>query len=146
MTREPDIEMVREMALKYRNWGRWGADDQLGSLNFVTDEMRAHATTLARRGTVFSLALPLDVNGPMVGAHGRVNPYHFMIWDGGDFEPGVQDFIPAMRYTDDAVRPIKGGTTADLANLTNGDGSKVTVNPNFGAPLSTTTVPLQSRQ
>ena len=103
MTREPDIEMVREMALKYRNWGRWGADDQLGSLNFVTDEMRAHATTLARRGTVFSLALPLDVNGPMVGAHGRVNPYHFMIWDGGDFEPGVQDFIPAMRYTDDAV-------------------------------------------
>ena len=41
----PDIEVVREMSLKYRNWGRWGADDELGSLNFVTAEMRAQANT-----------------------------------------------------------------------------------------------------
>jgi kynurenine formamidase len=97
-----DIAYVREKALQYRNWGRWGTEDELGTLNFVTDEMRANAARLARKGKVFSLALPLDVHGPMVGAHGRINPYHFMIWDGGDFET-AQDFIPAMRYTDDAV-------------------------------------------
>jgi len=102
MNQQFDIEYVRAKALQYRNWGRWGADDELGTLNFVTDEMRAHAASLARKGKVFSLALPLDVHGPMVGAHGRINPYHFMIWDGGDFET-AQDFIPAMRYTDDAV-------------------------------------------
>ena len=100
---EPNIELVREMSLKYRNWGKWGPDEELGSLNFVTDEMRAKAATLVRRGKVFSLALPLDSDGPMVGAHGRVNPAHVMLWDGGDIESGAQDFLQGLRYTDDAV-------------------------------------------
>ena len=28
------------------NWGRWGADDQLGTLNLITDEKRREAAAL----------------------------------------------------------------------------------------------------
>jgi hypothetical protein len=37
------------------NWGRWGADDQLGSLNLVTAQKRQQAMALAKTGTVVSL-------------------------------------------------------------------------------------------
>jgi kynurenine formamidase len=37
------------------NWGRWGNDDQLGSLNLVTQQKRQQAMALARTGTVVSL-------------------------------------------------------------------------------------------
>ena len=33
-----------------RNWGRWGADDELGALNFLTPERRAAAGALVRTG------------------------------------------------------------------------------------------------
>lgn len=42
------------------NWGRWGADDELGTLNLVTDEVRARAVTEARTGRYVSLATPVD--------------------------------------------------------------------------------------
>ena len=31
-------DMVRETGLKYRNWGKWGTDDELGTLNYITPE------------------------------------------------------------------------------------------------------------
>ncbi len=40
------------------NWGRWGADDELGALNLVTPEKRAAAARLVRSGRVVSLARP----------------------------------------------------------------------------------------
>lgn len=110
-SRSPDIEFVREMSLKYRNWGRWGADDELGSMNFVTAEMRALAAGLVRHGKVFSLALPLDDEGPMTGERGRINPSHVMLWDGGDIESGAQDFLLGLRYTDDAAYLVLQSST-----------------------------------
>ncbi|GHE96225.1 cyclase family protein [Streptomyces fumanus] len=41
------------------NWGRWGADDQLGTLNLITDEVRARAAAEARTGQWVSLAQPI---------------------------------------------------------------------------------------
>jgi kynurenine formamidase len=38
------------------NWGRWGKDDQLGSINLITPEKRKEALALARTGTSVSLA------------------------------------------------------------------------------------------
>jgi hypothetical protein len=37
------------------NWGRWGKDDQLGTLNLITQEKRQQALALAKRGVVVSL-------------------------------------------------------------------------------------------
>lgn len=41
------------------NWGRWGADDELGTLNFITDQVRARAVTQAVTGRTVSLAHPV---------------------------------------------------------------------------------------
>ncbi|MDR7320356.1 MULTISPECIES: cyclase family protein [Catenuloplanes] len=38
------------------NWGRWGADDQLGAVNLITGEVRARAAAEARTGRTVSLA------------------------------------------------------------------------------------------
>lgn len=38
------------------NWGRWGKDDQLGSVNLITEAKRRQAIALARSGVSISLA------------------------------------------------------------------------------------------
>jgi hypothetical protein len=34
----PSIATVRELSARYTNWGRWGPDDERGTLNFVSPE------------------------------------------------------------------------------------------------------------
>jgi kynurenine formamidase len=102
-TGKHDLESVKAMAERYRNWGKWGPDDELGTVNYITPQKIIDAAGLVRKGKVFSLALPLDASGPMTGAYGRVNPIHVMLQDGGDIASGAQDHFPALRYTDDAV-------------------------------------------
>jgi kynurenine formamidase len=119
MAEKPTIETVRALARKYRNWGRWGADDQLGTLNFITPEKIVAASRLVRRGKVFSLAIPFDSNGPQTGFAGRTNPLHYMLQDGGDIACGAQDWVPALRWCDDAVTmPLQCATQWDaLAHI-----------------------------
>jgi kynurenine formamidase len=105
------LEAVLEKATQYRNWGKWGPDDELGTLNYVTPEKVAAAAGLVRKGRVFSLALPLDENGPMTGAYGRINPMHHMLWDGGDIAAGEQEFLATLRYTDDAAYIVLQSST-----------------------------------
>ncbi|HWM35294.1 MAG TPA: cyclase family protein [Pseudolysinimonas sp.] len=114
----PDLNLVNEMALKYRNWGKWGAEDQVGALNYITPEHVTRAAALVRRGVVFSLALPLDTDGPQTGAYGRINPLHTMLQDGGDIISGAQDHM-LNRYTDDAIyMPLQSSTQWDgLAHI-----------------------------
>ena len=38
------------------NWGRWGADDQMGAVNLITPEKRKAAVRLVREGASFSMA------------------------------------------------------------------------------------------
>ena len=42
------------------NWGRWGSDDQLGTLNLITPAKRKAAAALVRRGETVSMALDLN--------------------------------------------------------------------------------------
>ena len=42
------------------NWGRWGKDDQRGTLNLITPEKRKQALALVRDGVSVSLAHTLD--------------------------------------------------------------------------------------
>jgi hypothetical protein len=38
------------------NWGRWGKNDRLGTLNLITPEIRADAAGLIKTGEVVSLS------------------------------------------------------------------------------------------
>ncbi len=115
MTEKLNAQTVREWGGRYSNWGRWGADDQRGTLNLITRERVLAACALPRAGRVISCALPFDDKGPQDGFAGRFNPIHFMLADGGDALAGAQDFLPGgFRYADDAVTmPLQCGTQWD---------------------------------
>jgi kynurenine formamidase len=42
-----------------KNWGRWGNDDELGTLNYITPEKVRDAAALVRSGRRVSLAIPI---------------------------------------------------------------------------------------
>jgi kynurenine formamidase len=47
------------------NWGRWGPDDERGTLNYITPECIRRAAALVRSGRALSLSLPINtVAGP----------------------------------------------------------------------------------
>jgi kynurenine formamidase len=78
------VETLRELALRVRNWGKWGPDDEIGTLNYITPEVIARASQLVTAGKVFALGIPLQRNGPQSGTRPRFNPIHTMFRDGGD--------------------------------------------------------------
>lgn len=71
---------VKELAAKVRNWGRWGSDDEIGTINLITDDVVRDAAALVATGKRFALGLPLDQGGPQIGAiPGRTNPLRTML-------------------------------------------------------------------
>jgi kynurenine formamidase len=68
----------QELGRSLSNWGRWGDDDEIGTLNFVTPEKRVAAAQLVRTGKTFDLGMPFDKNGPFPAGGFRVNPIHVM--------------------------------------------------------------------
>src|SRR4051794_29328490 len=42
------------------NWGRWGKDDALGSINLITDAKRKQAAALVKTGVAVSIAHPFS--------------------------------------------------------------------------------------
>ena len=115
MTEKLDAQTVREWGRRFSNWGRWGKDDERGTLNFITPARVLEACALPRTGRVISCALPFDQKGPQSGLAGRHNPIHVMLADGGDALAGAQDFLPGgFNYADDAIHmPLQCGTQWD---------------------------------
>ena len=52
------MDRLRDIARRVSNWGRWGAEDERGTVNFITPEVIRRAAACVQRGVVFSLALP----------------------------------------------------------------------------------------
>src|SRR4029434_9263267 len=46
----PTEAQVREYMRTLSNWGRWGKDDELGTINLITAEKRAGAARLVKDG------------------------------------------------------------------------------------------------
>jgi kynurenine formamidase len=62
-----------------KNWGRWGPDDELGTLNELTAPRVMAATQLVRSGVVVSLSLPLRTKAAPdcpIPAEFRMTQYH----------------------------------------------------------------------
>jgi kynurenine formamidase len=57
---QPDHKMTKEdvdrLMTELSNWGRWGKDDQLGTLNLITAAKRKEAAAMVKEGYVISLA------------------------------------------------------------------------------------------
>ena len=113
-----DRNAVKAAAEKYKNWGKWGPNDEIGTLNFTTPEDIINAVKLVKKGKVISLALNFDHTGPQGAkskypAMGRTNPIHTMIRTGTDAYSGVLD-KRGIRAADDMVTmPLQCGTQWD---------------------------------
>ena len=106
---------IYEAAEKLSNWGRWGKDDQIGTLNHVAPEDIAAASKLVRKGKVFAMGIPLNQQGPQSGLFGgRWNPIHTMLATGTDAVAGRFDETNKLRFADDAINmPVQAATHWD---------------------------------
>jgi kynurenine formamidase len=57
------------------NWGRWGPDDDHGTLNYITPERVAAAAASVRSGRTVSMAIPIN---KQAGPDNPQPAYHFM--------------------------------------------------------------------
>jgi kynurenine formamidase len=60
------------------NWGRWGADDRLGTLNLITPDVRRKAASLIQTGAVISLSADIDPEDPDPLGTGLATVQRFM--------------------------------------------------------------------
>ncbi|MFI6661240.1 cyclase family protein [Streptomyces sp. NPDC050523] len=105
---------IAEAAKAYSNWGRWGEDDVLGTLNFLDEAKRREGAALVRRGVSFSLSQRFDMNGPQKGWRRRTNPVHTMLDTGTDAALGNQGFPHGIGGADDVITmPLQCSTQWD---------------------------------
>jgi kynurenine formamidase len=118
---------IRATAERVRNWGRWGAEDQIGTLNLTRPPDIVAAARLVQKGKVMSLALAYDSKGPQGGrtnypALGRFNPIHVMTRTGTDAYSGVLDHRKIRASDDILIMPLQCGTQWDgLGHIFYGD-------------------------
>jgi len=84
----PTAEQIRSWMDELSNWGRWGADDVLGTLNHIGPEIRQRAAALVTEGRAVSCAWDIRAR-PMPGA---INPpQRYMLGTGLDLGTGPDD-------------------------------------------------------
>ena len=110
-----DLKLAAE---KFKNWGKWGSGDEIGTLNYTSPEDIIKASQLVKKGKVISLALNFDNNGPQGAkstypAMGRINPVHTMLRTGTDAYSGVLDHRGIRAADDMVVMPLQCGTQWD---------------------------------
>src|ERR1700678_822688 len=70
-----------------KNWGRWGPDDERGTLNYLTPDKVSAAAALVRRGRSVSLSIPINtIAGP-----DNQNPAIYYINTTHDIDVGAGD-------------------------------------------------------
>ena len=112
--RKDAMASIAAMAEECSNWGRWGEDDVLGTLNFIDEAKRVEAAKLVRSGRTFSLAQAFNTDGPQNGWRRRTNPVHTMTDTGLDAEFGNQGFPHGFGGADDVISmPLQCSTQWD---------------------------------
>ncbi|MFG1964246.1 cyclase family protein [Nonomuraea sp. NPDC049028] len=111
------------MAAEPNNWGRFGPEDQRGTLNLLTGNLVLAGLATARTGQVLSLSMPIRgaTSSPAPGTvphlKGRPLPQHFMSVDGGDYAAGARPVGAGLRMADDALIVTHHGTTTHMDAL-----------------------------
>ena len=88
--RPPTQAEVDAWYTERRNWGRWGADDQVGAINLITPEKRTAAAALVRSGRTVSLSRVFEPTQQFIrkndrgrgGRAGSVVDYYGFIYHG----------------------------------------------------------------
>jgi kynurenine formamidase len=95
------------------NWGKWGPDDEVGSLNYLGTEEVLTAARLIQAGKVFTLQRLIgDPKGDPVWP-GRTPAERTQILDEGDWDEGGKGpaFPGGLHYADDKINAFLQGST-----------------------------------
>ena len=112
------------------NWGRWGADDERGTLNYITPEEIRRAASLVRTGKSVSMAVPINtVAGPdnphpavhyMVQAYdagkGPEEPHFALDYLACEFHGDCHTHIDALCHVAYKGRLYNGRPVADITS------------------------------
>jgi len=93
MPTAPSVQELAGYMDTLSNWGRWGDEDTLGTLNLITPEKRKQAGALIREGVSVSCSkmVPHIGTGAMLGVGG---PQSYMIQSGERYALGDPDGDP----------------------------------------------------
>lgn len=91
------------------NWGRWGDDDQRGTLNLIDATKLLGALALPTEGRTISLAIPIQRKGVPIH-QSRNPPLHLMSSSGADYAAGKKTSGNCQR-TDSYLTMSTHGTT-----------------------------------
>ncbi len=111
MTTAPDLTEL--LAGSPSNWGKWGADDEVGSLNYLTAEQVLAGVGLIKKGELFTLQRLIgDPNGDPVWP-GRSPATREMIFDESNWDEGGDGpaFPGGLHYADDKINAFLQGST-----------------------------------
>jgi kynurenine formamidase len=95
------------------NWGKWGADDEVGSLNYLGPEQVLAAVRLVSSGKVFTLQRLIgDPKGDPVWP-GRTPAERTQILDESDWDEGGKGpaYPGGLHYADDKINAFLQGST-----------------------------------
>jgi kynurenine formamidase len=117
VTAEPETTSVPSLddllADSPSNWGKWGDDDEVGSLNYLGPEQVLAAVGLVRQGKVFTLQRLIgDPKGDPVWP-GRSPAERTQILDESDWDEGGKGpaYPGGLHYADDKINAFLQGST-----------------------------------
>ncbi len=101
---DPTANELDEIYESLKNWIRWGDDDERGTLNFLTPELRARAAALVSSGEGVSLAHDLTTRPTPE----TPSPAHHHMLSSGDAlgSSGVPDYEATQDYVGTAVHGL----------------------------------------
>jgi kynurenine formamidase len=95
-----------------KNWGRWGINDEIGALNFLTNEEVLRGARSIKSGKVFMLGVPVARPGGDPLYPSRSQPIRTMAMDKGFYTSGLAQPMPGgLEYADDVIVMYLQGTT-----------------------------------
>jgi kynurenine formamidase len=98
-----------------KNWGRWGADDEVGALNFLTQAEALRGAAAIKSGKSFTLQVAMGHPGGDPLWPGRAQPVHVNVMDKGHYMCGKGPVFPGhAEYADDMlIMYLQGSTQYD---------------------------------
>jgi kynurenine formamidase len=113
---------LERWSMELSNWGRWGKDDQAGTINLITAAKRKAAASLVRDGVCVSASLDADLpkdgptSGPLPGGP-RTEPGPRTTWTLTSKPPGPDPKPRASYVVDTIAVAYHGDATTHLDAL-----------------------------
>lgn len=93
------------------NWGKWGENDQIGTLNYLDEDQTLRGIKAVKSGKRFTLQIPM-IHGVGPVFPGRIPVMHYMTQDEASYANNKMELLNGgMKYSDDVIFMYLQGTS-----------------------------------